>query len=238
MTPPPGYVGYGGPGDVSGFQNIKGVSKALVVLLWIYLPLQVLTILGQVRINRKARDFLAGRISESDFKDALNRNFGSAVGALIIPIAVLTMIWMFRMSANIRRYGRPSQTWAPGWAIGGWFLPPFGIYAIPWLMFRELWKGSDPAVPQYDPNWKRGTVNPMIDLWWVVYGLLPLAGFVSAAGVGQALRTGTNRSVAERLRDLGWLNVVLALVGMVATVVYLAVVRALSERHARFTREA
>lgn len=237
MTPPPGYVAYGGPGDASGFQATRGVSKAMVVLLWIYLPLQLLTIAGQFRINRKAKDFLKGRITETDFKDALSKNAGAAVGLLVIPIAVLTMIWMFRMAANLRRYGRPGQTWGPGWAIGGWFLPPFVVYAIPWLMFRELWKGSDPAVAQNDPNWKRGTVNPLINLWWVVYGLLPLVGFVSAAGVNGALRTGTTRSLAERLRDFGWLNVVLTLIGMVATVVYLSVVRALTARHTQLTHE-
>lgn len=237
MTPPPGYVAYGGPGDASGFQTTRGVSKAIVVLLWIYLPLQLLTIVGQFRINRKARDFLKGRITETDFKDAVNRNVGSAVGLLLIPIAVLTMIWMFRMAANIRRLGRPGQTWGPGWAIGGWFLPPFVVYAIPWLMFRELWKGSDPAVAQQDPNWKRGAVNPLINVWWVVYGLLPLVGFVSAAGVGQALRTGTTRSLAERLRDFGWLNIFLTLLGMLATAVYLGVVRALTARHAQLTHE-
>jgi hypothetical protein len=231
-------VAYGSTGDVSRFQTIKSVARSIVILLWIYLPLQLLTIFGQLRITNKAKDFLQGEISETDFKDALNRNVGSAVGVLVIPIAVLTMVWMYRMAANLRRYGRPGQTWKPGWAVGGWFLPPCGIYAIPWLMFRELWKGSDPAVEPNDPNWKRGSVNPLIDLWWVVYGLLPLAGLVSAAGIGQTVRTGTVRSLAERLRDYGWLNIVLTVVGMVATVIYIGVVRALADRHAQLIREA
>ena len=70
------------------------------------------------------------------------RTLGSLVGLLVIPIAVLTIIWMFRMAGNLRQLGRTGATWAPGWAIGGWFCPPCAIYAIPWLMFRELWRGS------------------------------------------------------------------------------------------------
>ena len=56
------------------------------------------------------------------------------------------MIWMYRMAANHRALQR-NGTWAPGWAIGGWFLPPGGLYIIPFLMFRELWKASDPNGP-------------------------------------------------------------------------------------------
>lgn len=237
MSPPPGYVAYGGPGDVSGFQGIRGVSKAMTILLWIYLPLQVLVIIDQVRLNSKANQFLDGEISESKFKDAVERSASSVVGVLVIPIAVLTMVWMFRMAANLRKMGRPGQTWVPGWAIAGWFLPPCGVYAIPWLMFRELWKGSDSDLPPNDPTWKQRSVAPIINIWWVVYGLIPLLGFFSAAGIARQIRTGSTHTLAERLHDYGWINIAFTVVGMVATVVYIQLVQQLSTRHMRTTHE-
>ena len=57
------------------------------------------------------------------------------------------MIWMFKMAKNVRALGRQGLRYAPGWAIGGWFVPPCVLYVVPWLMFRELWKASDPEPP-------------------------------------------------------------------------------------------
>lgn len=240
MTPPPGYVAYGGAGAASGaFQGIRSVSKAMTVLLWIYLPLQIIAIFDQVRLARQARKFLDGTITEQSFKDSVQVNASSAVGLMVIPIAVLTMVWMFRMAANLRKLGRPGQTWAPGWGIAAWFVPPCIIYAVPWLMFKELWRGSDPALASGDPGWKRGPVSPLVTLWWVLYGLAPLLGIFSAAGLAGQLRTGmTMRTVAERFRDYVTINIVFAVVAMVATFVYIRLVQQLSSRHMQATREA
>ncbi|MEY2582876.1 MAG: hypothetical protein QOE09_2725 [Ilumatobacteraceae bacterium] len=240
MSPPPGYVAYGGPGAQAGsFQPVGRISRAMVILLWIYLPLQVLTIFDQVRLRREAKKFLDGVISEQKFRDTVQVNPSSIVGLVIIPIAVLTMIWMYRMAANVRKLDRPGQTWAPGWAIAGWFVPPCVVYAIPWLMFRELWRASDPAIPPGDPSWKKGPVPALITVWWVLYGLVPLLGFFSAAGVAGQIRAGmTMRALAERFRDFGTVNIFFTVVGMVTTVVYLRWVQMLSARHMQATREA
>ena len=238
MSPPPGYVAYGGPGAYVEFQRIRGLSKAMTVLLWIYLPLQLLSVVDLIRLRRDAKRFLDGTITEQKFRDAVQLNASAVIGLLVIPVAVLTMIWMFRMAANLRKLGRPGQTWAPGWGIGAWFVPPCVVYAVPWLMFKELWKGSDPAVVPGDPSWKNGRVPALITVWWVMYGLIPLVGVFTASGVGQ-LRSGmTTHTLAERLRDFGAANVIFTLVGMVTTFVYIRLVRDLSSRHMQATREA
>lgn len=240
MSPPPGYVAYGGPGAYAGaFQGIGRISKAMVVLLWIYLPLQLLSIVDLIRLRHEATQFLNGDQTEQQFRDAVQVNASSIIGLMIIPIAVLTMIWMFRMAANLRKLGRPGQTWAPGWGIGAWFVPPCIIYAVPWLMFKELWRGSDPAIPQGDPAWKQAPVSPLVTVWWVVYGLVPLLGLFSAAGVAGQFRAGvTMRTLAERFRDFGALNIVFTVVGMGTTLIYMRLVRDLSARHMQSTREA
>ena len=55
-------------------------------------------------------------------------------------------------------------------AIGGWFLPPF-LYVIPTLVLREAWKAADPAVPPGDDSWKRNKDNPLLWVWFAVYGV-------------------------------------------------------------------
>ncbi len=240
MSPPPGYVAYGSPGAASrAFQTIRGLSKAMVVLLWISVPLQLLAILDLVRLSREARKYLDGTITEQAFRDSGRTSLSSLGSLMVLPVAVLTMIWMFRMSANLRKLDRQGQTWAPGWGIAGWFVPPCAIYAVPWLMFKELWRGSNPATAPGDPNWKRSPVTPLITWWWVLYGLVPLFGFFSAAGLAAEVRSGmTIRTLAQRLRDYVGVNIALSLVAVAATIVYIQLVRQLSSRHMQSTREA
>ena len=240
MAPPPGYIAYGGQGAVTpGAQNIGGLTKALVTLLIILLPLQLLSVISTINITSKARDFLNDPALESDFKKATQFNIGQLAGLLIIPIAVLTMIWMFRMAGNLRSLGRTGATWSPGWAIGGWFVPPCVLYVVPWLMFKELWKGSDPAVAAGDPTWKSGRVSPLISVWWVLYGLVPLLGFITSASIISQFKADNNFvSVAEQFDKYATLNIALAVVGIGTTAVYLVLVRQLSARHMQATRES
>ncbi|MGD9999468.1 MAG: DUF4328 domain-containing protein [Ilumatobacteraceae bacterium] len=242
VTPPPGYVAYGDPGSaMSGtFSRIGGVSKALVILLIIFVPLQLLGIVSAFDIRNKARDYLAGEITKKKFEEATQANLGSLASILVIPIAVLTIILMFRMAKNLQALGRTDATWKPGWAIGGWFTPPCAIYAIPWLMFRELWRGSDSEAAPYDPSWKTRPVSPLINVWWVLFGLVPIVGFATAGGFfyGSLSNGFDAEDVAQRLDDYFVVNILLAVVQAVAAVVYLVFLRQLVARHMRATREA
>lgn len=227
---PPGYTAYGAPPDRPygvAFQSVGGVAKALNVLLIIYLPLQLLTVVSTYRLSSDAKDFLSGDMSERTFRDNTSTNFSGLSGLLVIPIAVLTMITMFRMARNLRVLRSEGQTWKPGWAIGGWFCPPF-VFVIPWLMFRELWKGSDPSAT-YD--WKRGKVSPLINIWWVLYGLVPLIGFGTAAGLFANFSRPSIRDLAEKLDDFALVNLILQIVSLGTTVVYLLMIRQLVARH-------
>lgn len=223
---------------LGGFQKVGGLLKALSVLLMVLVPLQILSIFSQFQLRDTARDFLNGDITEKKFTDAAQANLGSLSIVVVVPIAVLTMILMFRMAANLQRLGRAGATWKPGWGIGGWFCPPCAIYAIPWLMFRELWKGSDPAVPPNDPSWKTGRVPPLINAWWVLYGFVPLLSFATSADLLTNINDFDARRMAQRVDDFLVINLVLGVVGVAATVVYYTFLRQLGARHMSATNEA
>ena len=240
MSPPPGYVVSGATDAHSGsIQGIRRITKAMVVLLWIYLPLQLLGVFDLLRLAGQAQKYLDGAISEQRFKDSTTVGVGAGALLLVVPIAVLTMIWMYRMSANLRALGRPGQTWVPGWGIGAWFVPPCAVYAVPWLMFKELWRGSDPDLVRGDPAWKKGRVPPIITWWWVLYGLLPIFALSSDGQFVGALRSDkSTRAVAQRTHDYVASGIVFQVLSMTATVVYLVLVRRLSARHMTAINEA
>ncbi|CAN5513218.1 hypothetical protein BH23ACT3_BH23ACT3_12980 [soil metagenome] len=188
-----------------------------------------------------ARDYREGRITENEFLESylVVGMLGLVQLAATVAAFVLVVMVMYRLAANHRALGR-SGTWGPGWAIGGWFLPPLVIYVIPYLMFRELWKASDlDASPDTD-SWKQGQVSPVVTLWWVLYGLVPL-GLIFAQGagsVGGGGFTSSTDALAETVEEQFALTLVGSLLTLAAAIVFIVMLRGLVDRHRRLTREA
>ena len=87
-------------------------------------------------------------------------------GGLTIAVFVLTVIWQWRLAKNHQQLGRPGTSLGPGWAIGGWFIP-LANFVLPFIQFRDLWRGAD---PEAQPNaWKQGRVSPVLWLWWGLF---------------------------------------------------------------------
>ena len=156
----------------------------------------------------------------------------------MIALVVLTMIWMHRLASNHRALHRDG-TWSPGWAIGGWFLPPLVLYVIPYLMFRELWKASDPNVPAGDDRWKTNPVSIVVTLWWLAYGVAPIPIAIAQGSRGIAGNlNGDMESLAETVDErLAW-SFASSLVVALAAVLYIVLARQLSRRHRQLTGES
>lgn len=236
MTAPPGYTGYEqtGGGAYSPMARIGGVAKALRILMTIMIPVIALSTVAQLGQRGKAQDFLDNKISVDEFEDSVAATglAGVATAGITVAVVVLTMIWMFRMARNTRALQR-NGTWSPGWAIGGWFLPPFVLYVIPYLMFRELWKASDPAS---HGDWRQNRISPLVHIWWVLFGLLPIA-FLSVTFANFDTER-SNREAAQDIVDGMALTTISNVVQIGAAIAYLLLVRQLASRHMQLTREA
>ncbi len=221
-------------------KRVNGLTTWIVVLTAIVAVAGVASTLVSRLALGEARDFLADRIDENDFLEAYAPSLllGFVQGAAMIALVVLTMVWMYRVASNHKALQR-DVTWAPGWAIGGWFLPPGALYIIPFLMFRELWKASDPAVPAGDPRWKENRVSPVVTGWWVLYGLAPIP-LAIAQGISEfSARTfsGDTETLAEAIDDRFAITLVTSLVAAAAAVAYIVMVRQISLRHRQLTGE-
>ena len=179
--------------------------------------------------------------SESEFEDALVplNSVQLLVSVATLATGVLTIIWMFRIANNVRAFGR-ATTWSPLFAIFGWFLPPLILYIIPFLVLRELWKASEPTVVDGTDSWKRTPDNPLLWVWFVLFGLLPAVLFAVQIGSFAAggVPTGDIESVAESLDEfgaVGWLTAVLI---VAAAIVWMRFVRQFTQRHKRLTNES
>lgn len=210
----------------------------MLVLLAVFAVGTVIQIVGMPAVVDSAEDLRAGVISDDDFLDDLAAYNLSGGLTLLSQIAliVITMIWLFRLAKNHQALGR-RLTWVPGWAIGGWFVPPI-LYVIPFLMLRESWKASDPDVPPGDDRWKSSSDTPLLWAWAVLYVLVPVAFIV----VGLRQQFGAMDNDAEDLADFfdDRLGLLLAqsIASILAAVAWALLVRALTDRHIRLTGEA
>jgi hypothetical protein len=115
------------------------------------------------------------------------------------------------------------------------------VYAVPWLIFKELWRGSDPANVPNDPSWKQRPVSPLVHLWWVLYGFVPIIGTVLTAGSSFANLRGVASNTAVDVAKLYTNNFALqftvSILTVVGTVVFGLLVQNLTRRQRALTGE-
>lgn len=243
--PPPGYVAYGGPGAaMSGqFQPIRGLAQAAVVLQAITAGLSVIVLIIQLSLRDDARAFLDGATTKKDFDDVTG-GFGLVSllnGGLSLALLVILIIWSWRISSNLRNYGRAPLSWKPPLSIVVWLLGGCTLNIINFLMLREHWRGSDSEVGAGDTSWKSRPVDQLIVVWFVL-SVVGAAMSITVLGAGGLLNDvdlgDSSVTFAKQLRDHAAGTAVSTLVSLAANVVFIFVIRALSARHMRLTREA
>jgi zinc transporter ZupT len=215
-------------------KRVGSVARAAMILVAVSSVTAVVSWLVGLAVVGDAEEFLDGEMSTNDFAISI-APWGLVAliqGVATLAGAVLVMVWMQRVAKNHQLLHR-TGTWGPGWAIGGWFLPPL-LYVIPFLMFRELWKASDPDVP-LGGDWKSGPVSWLVAAWFVVYG--PLSIVAQFAG-GTSLNVGgSERDIAEQIVDGQTTAAVSGLVALASGVLFILMARGLTARHQRLIGE-
>ncbi len=223
-------------GSHATLQRVGTLSTAASALVGVAAAVSLVSIWATRAAEDDARALLDGTITAEEFvENAAPYLLMSVVQAVAtVAAAVVTMIWMFRIARNHRTLHR-GGTWGPGWAIGGWFLPPL-LFVIPFLMFRELWKASDPNIA-VGQEWRSTRVAWQIPAWFVLYSLAPLALLIVQTSSSFSLGA-SEQDMAQQVVDNQGLAVVSAMVAVAGAAVFISLVRGLTDRHRRFTGES
>ena len=240
-TPPPGYVAYGSsPTPLTSLRRVRGLSVALMSLTAVAAIATVVSAILTAAVAEDARNYLDGELTDDEFRTAIGPvNAAQLItGIATIAVFVLTVIWMYRIASNVRAFQRDTL-WSPLFAIFGWMLPPFVLYIIPFLVLRELWKGSDPTDPNDTESWRGTADNPFIWAWLVLYGVAPIFLLLFSVGsfLDGGLASGSLESLAESLDEFDAFGVISGAVNVAAAVVWIVLVRQLTARHVRLTGE-
>lgn len=210
---------------------------SVVVLVGVVVLLTIFTTVFSFNLQSDADDFLAGQMSQDDFESAVAPLATVSFLSLAVTLAagIVTIIWMYRISSNVRAFGRQT-TFHPLFAIFGWVLPPW-VNIVPFLMARELWKASEPGVVT-DDEWKRSGDNPVLWVWIVAYGpviaVLTIAELVNSGNLSEG---GGTEAFAESLQDYGALGVLATVLTVIGGVAWIMFARQLTQRHISLTRE-
>lgn len=243
MTPPPGYIAYGGPGAAmpNQFQPVKRFTSALVGILSFGLVVSLAAAVWQAVFAKDAQRFLDGIITQREFDSAYESfsNFSFIAFPLNIAGIVLSAIWSYRIAGNVVGAGRAPLTWKSGLTILAWILAClFGI--MPFLMLREHWRASEPELGFGDPTWKSRPVSPLITAWFVVNligQLTSIAAVGSVIGNFDPNAADDATALAEQFTDQAAFIIPGALISTAASVLLIMAIRALGARHMQLTRE-
>ncbi len=187
----------------------------------------------QTSVNDAAGDLLDGSITEAAFDDRSTpaQLIQVLQGVAQIAAGVLTVIWMYRIARNVRSVGRDT-TFHPLFSIFGWALPPF-LFVLPTLVLRELWKASTPDSTAGEGG-KRSGDNPLLYVWFVLFGLAPAVVFLLTVGsvFDAALNTSGDSRVAAEAIDAGSnYTLVSGVLVIAAAAVWIVFAKQLTARH-------
>lgn len=97
-----------------------------------------------------------------------------AVGLAMLDVAALVagevyfLMWVYRVSANLRAFGAEGLSISPGWAVGYFFIPILCLYK-PYRALRDAWQASKPGLDlaKQPESWWRVPSDPRVGWWWV-----------------------------------------------------------------------
>lgn len=88
-------------------------------------------------------------------------------GLAWVVTAVLFLVWLHRVYANLAALGARRMRFSPRWAVGTFFLPVLNL-VWPFLVMREVWNGSDPD-PAGDEAAPPANAVPWVVAWWTLF---------------------------------------------------------------------
>lgn len=239
LTPPPGYAGYeqNSASGIRGLRTVGGLARWVIALPIAGSVVLLVAAVLTLGVEDEAQAYLDDEITREAFEDELGPTslLQSLGGALTIAAAVVTVLYCLRITQNHRALGR-ATTWSPALAAGGWFLPPI-LFVIPLLVLLEAWKASDPATPPGDDRWRQQRSSPLVFVWWVLFGLAPLA-FLPALIQRYGSMSLDTEDLADAIADATVLQISSSAVQVAAAVAWAALIVQLTARHRQLTGEA
>jgi hypothetical protein len=185
--------------------------KVVAVLFTIFAAFLIAAFVSDLmEMNLMGRIVNGEEISEAtaDANDTRQAIMGGLQFVLYLVCVVVFLRWIHyaykHLDPSLRR-------WTPGWAIGGWFIPVMWLWR-PKQIVNDLWNAGGSPPPA-----------ALLTAWWTAW-------LVSNWFDNIALRAMFKDDTAVQLRDAATANSVADVLNIVATILALLMVRAVTRR--------
>jgi hypothetical protein len=201
-----------------GTKSVRGLGRALEVLLGLYLLANVAMLLPIwheiTLLDRIDRDPRSVTLDEARRADDTVHAVSLLLMAFYIAVIVVWLVWFWRMRTNVDMWRPEFQRRARGWTIGAWFCPVVN-YWFPYQIARDVFDDTERDVngAMFRPS------RPLLMTWWL--------GFV-AMSVVDLIWVRFPDDTLDNLRHGEYFAVFDTVVTIVVGVLAIAVVRSMT----------
>ncbi|MCJ1676824.1 DUF4328 domain-containing protein [Streptomyces sp. APSN-46.1] len=206
---------------VDVLRSPRGLATALTVLLSVAAVVNLFLTGVCVYLWSLMRDLMTNPLGVPDRALARVDDLTSVADVLqsliLVPTMVVFLVWFHRVRHNGAIFRPDAFTLAPGWAIGGWFVPVANL-VIPFLVAKQTWTASTQHAP--DGSLRKASTVPLT-AWWLLFAGASIAERAFAALYPRA-------DTPEELRATAVVGAVDGLLMLAAAVLAIVFVRGLT----------
>jgi hypothetical protein len=202
-------------------KSLNGLTVALTVLLSIMAlacALSAPALFFRSGIFANAADGRFAKEEQASLADAAVFATAAVILVLYVPIGIVFIIWQYRHAKNA--WLLAPRGLAPGWAIGGWFIPIANL-VLPAVQLHHSSRASTSRI-----NARRSALAIIVP-WALV---LALGGITSTVAVSISPELIESTSDLEAAARSDWIEGISSAVLVVAALLCIAMVRTLSKR--------
>ena len=208
--------------------SLQGIGTAICWVSGIALLPLGIAIVAEFQQAALMTDLIAGLGVSDKWRSAENVEVAASLSAWLLglPAFVLLVIWSWRASKNVQKWGEQSGRGVrrgAGWAIGGWFIP-IGNFWIPYQTIQDAWQRA----PWTDGSWQRYDDPQRNNAWLISWLTWVTASLLDRLVIRNWLSDETPREFRTTYFLDAFTNVLLA----VSVISLIIAVKQISDRHA------
>jgi hypothetical protein len=157
------------------YRPLKNLNSALVVLLYIFVALNVFSLISDYMEMQLLTKYLDGEFVSDEMIES-NDTRQALLGILILGFLIVLYFvfgkWIYRSSANAHFLAPSYMTHSPGWAVGSYFIPILNFFR-PFESMKEVWQ-----VSAVQPDQEPADVSTpgFMRLWWALWLITRVTG--------------------------------------------------------------
>lgn len=156
------------------FHDTGYITGVLNFTLWAYFATVVLSAyFSSIESVMWERIALGKDVASEDLAryDLLYSGISKLELVVTVAFAVLFLRWIYLSKRNARLLVGDSLEYTPGWAVGWFFVPIWGL----WKPYQSLCETFRASHPDYRDNWQQAPRPAILPVWWGLW-ILSLVG--------------------------------------------------------------